>query len=280
MIFPDAFPDSLLVEFDTTRSSVDWYTFVKALVAFYDKHFITGTDVPVQKTSVFQECNRRKLLYQESRFDQHTILPVQETPHFNFDNFRTPPRKDSEDSHLFSPPKWVRRWDDQNLYRMLKFFIPAFTWAYNELKDALLIDKAVMEQSKALIAAQDRIIIGEPASQVELDLEQFAPQKDRLSEGTAVPVRLLDAWKTKLQSLKPDWERASAGSAVGNLTGVAQIVVSAPPSAEPSPSPISPPQSVAAPPAQAKGEQKRSYYVDRFKNRTQQKGAEFLGKVS
>ncbi len=80
-----------------------------------------------------------------------------------------------------------------------------------------------------LIAAQDRIIIGEPASQVELDLEQFAPQKDRLSEGTAVPVRLLDAWKTKLQLLKPDWERASVGSAVGNLTGVAQIVVSAPP---------------------------------------------------
>ncbi len=169
----------------------------------------------IRRSLSSRNANRLALLSRESQFDKNTILPFRDAVHFNLSNLRN--HKHNATTHQILAPDWVRDEKDQSMYRILKFFIPAFIWAYNELKDALLVDEAVMAQSEALIAAHVLIINGEP--EVEVDLEQFAPKRTRLEVGTAVSARSLAAWKNKAPALKHDLAQVSSTSGLDSVAG-------------------------------------------------------------
>lgn len=237
MLFPDTFKDSLLAHYDRSKTTIVWKEFYSALGLFYRDHYNFSRKGATQRNSVFFYCHRAKLLYKECEFDMFTKLPTpqRDTTFFNTDCPRNPRLRHK--SHTFEPPRRMVNKDDIELYRALKFFIPAFIWGFCELKDALLTDYGVIEQTEGLIAAQDRLINGEPGA-VRLALEKFVPARNRFDVGTAISVRSHPTWKAKKERLVTDWE---TGSARSTRRRNAQDGMSASPMSTPASTPVSTP---------------------------------------
>ncbi len=125
IIFPEAFPEKLLTQFDPSRTTVEWYDFMQCLLKFYHSHFHQGKKYShIQKLSVFSKCNRLALLSRESLFDKNTILPFRDTVRFDLADLRKDRNSSDAVTHHIKAPAWIRDEKDQSLYRMLKFFIP------------------------------------------------------------------------------------------------------------------------------------------------------------
>ncbi len=201
IIFPEAFPETLLSQFDPSRTTVEWYDFIQCLLKFYHSHFYQGK----ASRSIRRPLSSRNATaspFSPGNPSSIKTLFFHSVTLFVSTSAICGTTSTTRQLTQISAPDWVRDEKDQSMYRILKFFIPAFIWAYNELKDALLIDEAVMAQSEALIAAHVLIINGKP--EVEVNLERLAPNRTRLEVGTAVSARLLAAWKNKAPALKHD----------------------------------------------------------------------------
>ncbi len=207
LIFPRTFvPKSMLLDFDVSRQTVNWPKFMEILDTLYWTYF-SESDASIQSKSVFRRVSKNTLLYQ-SKYDAiaNTTPLARPTPelripdHANYVNHRkkmNPNVKSVEGKH-------------QSFFMQLKFFIPAFIWAYTELKDILLIDDAVVKQAEAMLEAAVRMQRSELSYDDEDDVDKYIPDRSRLSVGTGAEIRENPAWKAwKNLDLSRSWEVTS-----------------------------------------------------------------------
>ncbi|KLO04998.1 hypothetical protein SCHPADRAFT_896621 [Schizopora paradoxa] len=201
LIFPRSFPsDSMLLEFDPLKQTVDWQKFLDNLGILYRTYF-SGSDVSIQSKSVFRRVNKNTLLYMSQYGAIADTSPLaRPTPELRFPdhvNHRmkmTFDVKSVEGKHL-------------GLFTQLKFFVPAFIWAYTELKDILLIDDAVVKQAEAMLEAAVRMQRSELSYDDDDDVDKYIPDRTRLSRGTGASVRHNPAWKEWVKlDVSRSWE--------------------------------------------------------------------------
>ncbi len=112
LIFPNAFPESLLSEFDVTRMTAEWKAFLTNLGDYYRAHLHPDHST-IQMRSVFSRCDAAHLVYKKAEFDENTVLEYRYVPHLSLGHFSTSmaPHKDQQiinasDRHLFSQLKF------------------------------------------------------------------------------------------------------------------------------------------------------------------------------
>lgn len=202
LIFPKYFTtNKMLLEFDVTKQSINWPKFQETLDDFHKMHIGKHT-VPTQNESVFRHCNKEDLIYKSNRFLGNSR--AHRTP-----NLVVPMHQ----PHPISALPEGGDSKSRKLHIRLQFFIPAFIWAYSELKDVLLIDDAVVAQAEAGYEAASRMMKQEQAESVEV--EAFVPDVSRLTVGTGISIRQHPHWKqcSKTEAeLNPGWAQPTSDS--------------------------------------------------------------------
>ncbi len=212
-------PDVLLSEFDITRTTIKWDSFLTKLEAFYRSHFHEFNE-SMQSRSAFTYCRADDLTYRRSQFDNNTRVDRNNTPKLSLRQFSPNTIAYNENVLNLPAPQIIDESDrgaynsDRSLYASLKFFVPALIWAYNELKDTLIVDEAVISQCRTLLAANQRVLTTKE-TEVWVDLEASLPNRECLMVGTGVEVRANRRWKSKLTKLKKDDVDARARAAAG-----------------------------------------------------------------
>ncbi len=86
--------------------------------------------------------------------------------------------------------------EEAHLTVILKTFIPAFIWAYNELKSAILRDETCIRESREEINKQKRALKRSTNESLDLDeIENPPSAASRFGVGTALKFRKQELWK-------------------------------------------------------------------------------------
>ncbi len=139
-VFPSAFKsEELKNKLDRTGNTLQWVRFQSALSTHYWLHVSPSSNEEelYQLRSVFEHCNRGALLAidnsalpkraEKSLFPTPNIRLFERAFIADFDSDRRRPDGESSDNFFT---------------RQLRFYIPVFVWAFNELKKVLLNDDA------------------------------------------------------------------------------------------------------------------------------------------
>ncbi|KLO06296.1 hypothetical protein SCHPADRAFT_946194 [Schizopora paradoxa] len=217
LIFQSFFiPEQILNEFDESKSALKWDTFLNRLESFFQFHF-DERDETMQSRSVFTYCRGDELTYKRS-------LPLPHPDHEDHPSLPTHRFSSSTIAHRECAPTLqvptnlaadhlkLPYFSDRKLQTALKFFTPAIMWAYCELKDALIVDEAVIKQIKMVVSASEEALVTKVA-EVLLDLDAELPTKDRLMVGTGTEIRSSRRWRNKFTQLNEAEERARASQA-------------------------------------------------------------------
>ncbi len=126
-----------------------------------------------QRKSVFDMLNRDKLLaigntgVFENPEDANPIHPLPNTKLFKKDSFTVGDLAKLEIPHVKDKESEDRA--DLAVYERLRFFAPAFIWAYNELKYAILVEAQRIATVQDFIADHEDVILRAGAEPLPLD---------------------------------------------------------------------------------------------------------------
>ncbi|KLO13757.1 hypothetical protein SCHPADRAFT_997080 [Schizopora paradoxa] len=205
LVFPKVFSEELLNEYDQSGTTVEWENFQSKLTSFHRAHFSSEHD-HIQTHSVFEGCDDCQLVYQKSSFNPYANLDDRSPFHLPLERFAA--QSKDEENHPSTPDA-----NDRILYGALKLFLPVFIWAFNELKDALLVDKGVLGQSELILEESHGALKGGLGP--DLDMNPFIPDRERFLVGTGFEIRKMDEWKknpTMLPVLDADQKSQNGGS--------------------------------------------------------------------
>lgn len=209
-VFPVGFKaEDVMNEFDSTAETLEWDKFMDKVNAHYWLHVSpdSGEKGLYQLRSVFGICNRAALLAignsAPPKWPEESLVATPNPQLFegtyiaDFDSNMRRPRGDSRNDFLT---------------RQLRLFIPAFVWAFNELKKALLQDDTHIRSLRSMIALQlwhmndvKGILQPAPASFPEGDTAL------RFVLGTGLELRRGEYWKKILGAARSEVTSGNRG---------------------------------------------------------------------
>lgn len=187
LVLPKVFSEELLNEYDASGSTVEWEDFLSKLTSFYQAHMSPEHD-DIQTHSIFEGCDASQLVYQKASYSPYVDHDDRNAFNPPLEHFTTNIVESNEDNLPSIPDS-----EDKILFSTIKFFIPVLIWAFNELKDALLVDEGVLGQFKLLLEESYGALKNEYSEY--LDLDQFRPDRERFLVGTGFEIRKADEWK-------------------------------------------------------------------------------------
>lgn len=209
-LFPDIFDLSDIMDTtDVVRKTVDWWSFKERLYPFFKAHLLlepnNGSQV-FQIRSFLHFCDLENLLHvPELADDFEDRQPLLKPFYWPFE------------------PKDLGHWDEmRNLFYntsdsahltyVLLAFVPAFIWAFNELKTAVHFDENLIRKLQRLIRRNKRNIGKKKGKQPE-EVEVISVAEPDFSLGTGFEIR--KEWWAAVPTLEfePIGEKAVAEAA-------------------------------------------------------------------
>lgn len=219
-IFPYAFRAAQIMNpYELTQTTVEWESFRTVLTDYYIEHVKDDTGVKLQTLSVFTDCSCEALL----NLNTEVYIDASHLPKFrpNARLWRYPILANNPEGKINIGDSDTLP-TDENLFRQLQLFIPAFVWAFNLLKKAIFDEDVEIRRRKEKLREQHAFIVEAGGEPPECSSDYKTETQDQSLEarflaGTGLELRSQSFWNAFVQDKHKDQQAATADLDLASL---------------------------------------------------------------